>query len=269
MNKKSSQLCVPSKLPASDYVINPYVGCTHRCTYCYARFMGRFTGHSEPWGTYLEPKHYDSYDLPKNIAGKTILIGSVTDAYNPGEKKFNQMPSILSALATCPAHVEILTKSDLILRDINLLKKIPDLSVGISLSNLNDEDNRILESGAPSALRRLEALRELHDNGIATYVFISPYLPGLSDLGEIASKTAGWVDRICVENLNLRAGYKQPMLDFIGEKHPDLATLYNRIYNGSFGKEYWQTLEMEMELLRSNLSIPVVSYLYHDKIRKQ
>lgn len=267
--REVSTLCTPSKLPASDYVINPYIGCVHCCKYCYASFMGRFTGHTEPWGTYLEPKRYASYKLPNKLdPSKTILIGSVTDAYNPQESRYMLMPKILEALRECPAHVEILTKSSLVLRDLDLIKQIPDIAIGISLSNLEDADNKVFEPGASSAEERLRTLRELHENKIRTYLFIAPYLPGITSLDTLYNATEGFVDYICVENLNLRGSYKQPMLDAIRLLHPDLKNLWDDIYIGKKAKAYWATIEEQIEMLRSRSSVPIVSYMYHEKIKK-
>lgn len=267
--RKAGTLCTPSKLPASDYVINPYVGCIHRCKYCYASFMGRFTGHTEEWGTYLEPKEYDSYKLPSKLdSSKCILIGSVTDAYNPAEKKFCLMPKILESLSNCPAHIEILTKSSLILRDIELIKKIPDIAVGLSLSNLNDDDNKVIESGASSAEERLNTLKTLHENNIKTYLFVAPYLPGITNLETLYQAAKGNIDYMCVENLNLRGSYKQPMLDLVKELHPEQHELWLDIYTRKKAAEYWTTVENKIQSLREKIDIPVISYMYHEKIKK-
>lgn len=266
VNAKS--LCTPSKLPASDYVINPYIGCTHRCIYCYACFMGRFTNHTEKWGTYLEPKRYRSYKLPKNLDNKTILIGSVTDAYNPAEKKYKLMLNILQALETCSAHIEILTKSNLVLRDIELLKRIPDISVGISLSNLNETDRTIIESGASSVGERIDALKQLHEEGIKTYLFVAPYLPGITNLSELYKAVENTIDYMCVENLNLRGAYKQSMLDVIDQLHPEVSCLWKDIFINKKGDEYWKKIEEEIIILREKIPIPVISYMYHEKIKK-
>ena len=74
---------VKSNLPASDYVANPYTGCPHKCRYCYAEFMKRRTGHTEDWGDFIDIKSYESMKLPRDLAGKTVLLSSVTDPYNP------------------------------------------------------------------------------------------------------------------------------------------------------------------------------------------
>lgn len=265
--RPTKSLCSKSALPASDYVINPYVGCTHRCRYCYARFMGRFTGHSEPWGTYLEPRAYASLALPRHLAGKTILIGSVTDPYQPAEARLLQMPPILKALRGCEGRVEILTKSALVVRDLALLQEIPEVAVGISLSNLSQADNDALEPGASSAAERLEALRTLHGAGISTYLFAAPYLPGVTNLTALAEAAKGAADYLCVENLNLRGGYKAEMLALMGRLHPELTGLYRSIYQEK-GGTYWEEVEAEIQALGRTLDIPVRSYLHHEKIKK-
>lgn len=267
--RDTRSLCTPSKLPASDYVINPYLGCTHRCQYCYASFMGRFTGHREPWGTYLEARRYQSYRLPANLEGKTILIGSVTDVYQPAEARCCLMPPILDVLKSCRAHTEILTKSALVLRDIELLQAIPDVAVGLSLSNLCQADNDRIEPGASSVSERLAALRELHEAGIRTFLFAAPYLPGLTDLDSLAQAVSGSVDYICVENLNLRGTYKRDMLNLMEQLHPDLTALYQYVFLSPEGGEYWKRTEDELTRLRERVRVPVISYLYHDKIKKR
>lgn len=77
---KVKSVLTKSNLPIAGYSINPYVGCTHACKYCYASFMRRFTGHSEPWGTFLDVKYWDKIKDPSKYDGKTMIVGSVTDA---------------------------------------------------------------------------------------------------------------------------------------------------------------------------------------------
>ena len=75
-----------SSLPVGGFSVNPYVGCPHACKYCYASFMKRFTGHPEAWGTFLDVKHWKPIDKPHKYDGQRIVIGSVTDGYNPYEE---------------------------------------------------------------------------------------------------------------------------------------------------------------------------------------
>ena len=91
-----------SNLPVCEYSVNPYVGCTHACKYCYASFMKRFTNHPEPWGEFLDVKYWAKIKNPKKYEGKELFIGSVTDPYNPQEeiyrRKHFQMPVCLGQL---------------------------------------------------------------------------------------------------------------------------------------------------------------------------
>lgn len=258
---------VKSNLPASDYVANPYSGCPHNCRYCYASFMKRFTGHDEDWGTFIDIKEYDSCKLPKSLDGKTVLLSSVTDPYNPYEIRFHKSRDILELLADTDAHVEILSKSDLMVRDIDLLKQFTNLSVGISLNTLDDSFRRDMEPGAPSVQRRLKALETLHGAGIATYLFISPIFPYITNIRAIIEAAAGNIDKVCFENLNLRGSAKQEILDYIAEKYPQYLDGYKTIYLRN-DMSYWTQLESEINALSADYSVPFVNYFYHAKIRK-
>lgn len=264
---KAKSILVKSNLPASDYVANPYGGCTHRCRYCYACFMKRFTGHDENWGTFLDVKEYESDKLPKSLAGKTVLLSSVTDPYNPYEMKYHKSRAVLERLKETEAHIEILSKSDLMVRDLDLLRHIPDLSVGISLNTLDDSFRKDIEPGTPSVQRRLKALESLHNEGITTYLFISPIFPWITDIHALVEAVNGHVDQICFENLNLRGAAKGVILNYIAEKYPQHLDSYLAIYNRG-DLTYWEQLEAEIESLSEEYSVPFVNYFYHAKIRK-
>lgn len=87
---KVKGILTKSNLPVSDYSVNPYVGCTHACKYCYASFMKRFTDHSEDWGTFVDVKYWETIKNPKKYSGKELFIGSVTDPYMPLEKSIRE-----------------------------------------------------------------------------------------------------------------------------------------------------------------------------------
>lgn len=259
---------VRSNLPASDYVVNPYVGCSHSCKYCYASFMKRFTRHDEEWGTFIDVKEYESYKLPSSLGGKTILLSSVTDPYNPLERKFRKTREALELLCDTDAHVEILTKSDLVLRDIDLLHRMPDLSVGISLNTLDDNFRKDMEPCAASAMRRLNTLKKLHAEGIKTYLFVSPIFPYITDVRALIEAAAESADMICFENLNLRGSSRQEILGYIKEKYPDYLDIYNSIYVKK-DMSYWDNLADEVEKISHGYSIPFINYFYHQKIKKE
>ena len=122
----AASIITKSHLPDADYVINPYAGCTHKCIYCYARFMKRFTGHNENWGEFIDVK-VNAPDLnppdTTKYRGKSIFMSSVTDPYLPLEKKYELTRKILEKLIPLQPDLGILTKSDLVLRDIDLLRQ--------------------------------------------------------------------------------------------------------------------------------------------------
>ena len=197
-----------SKLPASDYVINPYVGCPHGCKYCYASFMKRFTNHKEKWGELLDIKRCNKKINLKKISGKNVFLSSVTDCYNPYEEKYKITRSILEQLVNSDCNLSISTKSDLILRDIDLLKQIKNLTVCFSINTLDEEFKNDLDK-ASSIEKRMAALKKLHTNGIHTVLFVSPIFPYITKWQEIIEQTKEYIDEYWFENLNLRGDYKK------------------------------------------------------------
>lgn len=263
----AKSVLVKSNLPASDYVANPYTGCTHRCRYCYASFMKRFSGHTEDWGTFIDVKNYESLKLPKNLNGKTVLLSSVTDPYNPVEKKFRKSREILGLLKNSGANIEILSKSDRMLEDLDLLKSIPGIRVGISLNTLDDDFRRDMEPCAVPIERRVNALKTLSENGISTYLFISPIFPKITDIREIVKCCEEFVDEICFENLNLRGAAKEEILAYIGEKFPQHLHIYEQIYRKG-SNDFWMNMEREIEELSVEFSVKFTNYFYHSRIKK-
>ena len=135
---ETKNIMTKSSLPVGGYSVNPYVGCTHACKYCYASFMKRFTGHKEEWGTFLDVKHWPEIKNPKKYAGQRVVIGSVTDGYNPQEEQFGNTRKLLEQLIGSDADILICTKSDLVVRDIDLLKKLGRVTVSWSINTLDE-----------------------------------------------------------------------------------------------------------------------------------
>ncbi len=203
-----------SGIDGITYCVNPYVGCSHACAYCYATFMKRFTGHREPWGSFVDVKVNASPLLEKQtrMAGAgTILLSSVTDPYQPAEARYRVTRGCLEVLAGRPFPVRILTKSPLVLRDLDLFKTFDNLSVGITITTDNDAVRKIFEPCAPPVKARIEALKRLHENGISTYAFIGPVLP--MDPEVLAGKLRPHVDRVLIDKMNYpsktKAVYRQ------------------------------------------------------------
>jgi len=179
--------------------------------YCYASFMKRFTGHKEPWGSYVEAKIDVADVLARQLrrpkSGK-VLLSSVTDAWQPAEASCGLARACLEVLADSGLSVGLLTKSDLVLRDQDVLRGFRDvlgawrLSVGFTVTTLDDDLARLLEPGAPPPSARLAALEALSKAGVPTWVFVAPVLPGLTDspgalaalVSEARRRGAGEVD---------------------------------------------------------------------------
>ena len=186
------------------YVLNPYVGCQHACSYCYARYMKKFTGHKEPWGDFVDVKINSAELLQKEIRKKnkaTVWVSGVCDPYQPLEKKYHLTRDCLEILFLENWPVVIQTRSPLVLRDVDILKSANNLEVGFSMPTADDSIRRLFESDAPPISERLEALSKLHELGIKTYAMIAPILPGTENLVE---SLKGIVDHILVDRMNYR-----------------------------------------------------------------
>ncbi|PWT25893.1 radical SAM mobile pair protein B [Butyrivibrio fibrisolvens] len=271
--------------PIGGYSVNPYVGCPHACKYCYASFMKRFTGHTEEWGTFMDVKDWPEIKNPKKYAGQKVIIGTVTDGYNPLEKTYKNTRRLLEELKDSGADILICTKSDLVLRDLDLLKEINEnsrLTVSWSINTLDEEFKDDMDA-AVSIERRLAAMKEVYAAGIRTVCFISPVFPGITDIEAIIDRTKDQCDLVWLENLNLRGGFKADIMKYISDKHPDLVPLYDEIYNKK-NRSYFEALEKKAEELAKKYDCrfvdnetpyervekghpTIVDYFYHEEVR--
>jgi len=200
---QSKTILTKTGIAGYDYCVNPYVGCQHGCRYCYAHFIKRFTGHSDPWGKFVDVKINAPAILEQQLRRPkegSVLIGTVTDPYQPLENKYLITRKCLEILRKSPLSLNILTRSPLCLRDIDLFKQIKNIEIGFSITTDREEIKRIFEPNAPSIESRIEALREIHRAGVKTYVFIGPILPLNSD--NIVRLIAGAADSILIDRLN-------------------------------------------------------------------
>lgn len=192
-----------SGIPGIDYCVNPYVGCSHGCRYCYATFMKRYTGHTEAWGSFVDVK-INAPEILQSQLKRTgrgrVIISSVTDAYQPIESKYRLTMQSLEALLQYQFPVDILTKSPLVLRDTDLIKKFKDIAVGITITTNDEKISRIFEPNAPSIMARIRTLKALHDKRIFTYAFIGPVLPMNPE--SLSEKISPYVDSIIVDRMN-------------------------------------------------------------------
>ena len=272
-----------SNLPVCDYSANPYVGCSHACRYCYASFMKRFSGHDEPWGQFVDVKRWKPLKNARKHDGQQVFVGSVCDPYMPEEAEYGRTRALLEELVGSGMEVSIQTKSDLVLRDIDLISQLPGARVGFSINTLDEGFRSDMDAAVPLA-RRLAAMKELHDAGIRTTCFISPIFPGITDAPAIIEAARDRCNLVWLENLNLRGGYKADILGYIAEKRPELVPLYDAIYQKG-DRTYWRELDAEVrayadregleyvrddDTMRRPFDVPptIVNYFFHEDVKK-
>lgn len=279
---ETKNIMTKSSLPVGGYSVNPYIGCPHACKYCYASFMKRFTGHTEQWGTFVDVKNWTDIKNPQKYKNQLIVIGSVTDGYNPIEEEYNRTRKLLSQLRNSGAKIMICTKSDLVLRDLDLLTQMEDVTVSWSINTLNENFKNDMDE-AVSIERRLKAMKTVYDAGIRTVCFVSPIFPGITDAFSIIERVKEQCDFVWLENLNLRGDYKTVIMNYIRDVYPDLYPLYQKIYMKK-DKEYWLELVQQMQHYAKKNNYPfidnflpdgrsekgkptIINYLYHEEIR--
>jgi len=272
-----------SNLPVADFSVNPYVGCEHGCRYCYASFMKRFTGHDEPWGSFVDVKTWPPIKNPSRYAGKEAFIGSVCDPYQPCEEQYGRTRTLLEQLQGSGMRISIATRSDLVLRDLDLIRTFPDARVSWSINTLDEDFHRQMDD-AVSIERRLAAMRAFHEAGVRTTCFISPIFPGITDPKEIILAARDICNLVWLENLNLRGDYKPRILGWVHETHPELDGLYDGIYRRK-DRSYWSALDDQMRSFCTEQGLPylrdddtarrafdeppvVVNYFFHEEVKR-
>ncbi|MBW1767250.1 MAG: hypothetical protein JRJ65_09405, partial [Deltaproteobacteria bacterium] len=156
--------------------------------------------------------------------------------------------------------VSILTKSDLVLRDIDILREFKNCTVGLSMMTLNEDIALRFEPGAPSPKRRLRALDVLSKNGIDTYAFISPYLPYISDIDPLVAALKGSVKELAVEMLNMRGANWVGVKKALSRYMPELLPNYRDMINDRY---YWDQLEIRARQLVAQAGISFMFFARH------
>lgn len=279
----TQSILTPCRIPGIDWVINPYVGCRFGCTYCYASFMGRFVGKKiADWGEYVYPKinapELLKKELPKKLKdkgkGQEVFMSSVTDPYQGLEAKYQLTRKCLEALADFgfEGTLSILTKSNLVTRDIDLFKRFSHPVVGLTVTSTDDNISRYFEKYAPPVSARFEALRKLNDAGIRTYAFVGPLLPHFvareDELEKVFQKLVevGTWD-VYVETLNL-TGYIRGRLK--QEMRGDLPKdIWEKFY-ASQGASYRRDLEALVKRLvkKYDLHLLLDLVIFHKEFQR-
>jgi len=230
-------LLTKSGIESVDYALNPYVGCAHGCVYCYASFMKRFTGHKEEWGAFVDVKVNAAEVLARQMKRAkrgNIVSSTVTDPYQPLEERYGITRACLEALTDYDFPISILTKSDLVLRDLDILPRLRDTEVGFTITTLDEEARRVFEPRSSPVSARLAALAELAEAGIKTWAFCGPLLPFLSDgeeqmdaLFEDLARVG--VSYIIVDSMKLSGAIWGKVRRVLERHYPDLVEGYRYV----------------------------------------
>lgn len=197
---------VRSRIPGVDYVINPYLGCGHGCRYCYATFMKKYSRHNRNtrWGDFVEVKVNIADVLADELRRKrktaSANLSSACDPYQPVERKYKLTRQCLELLREYGWGIDILTRSPLVERDMDILTTCLEVSVGFSIGTDDEHVLRLLEPHSPSVKSRVAALKKLHDAGLTTWAFIAPMLP--MDPRRLHEMVAPHVDSVMMDTLN-------------------------------------------------------------------
>lgn len=222
----------------TDYCVNCYTGCTHGCVYCYARFMKRFSGHTEPWGQFLDIKINAPDVLAKEVMRRTpgrVFMSSVCDAYQPAEKRYKLSRECLKILIDAGFHAGILTKSKLVTRDFDILEGHDNCDVGCTLTTMDEQLRFRIEPGASPTRERIAALEEACSRGITAWAFLGPFMPGLSDTDEALDTLVSAIaplslSHVYADKLNPRPGVWNSVVPFLKRWHPELIETYRKLF---------------------------------------
>ena len=252
--------------------LNAYVGCEFGCAYCYARDTHRWTVER------AEHEYHDDFEQrilvkteaaavlmrtldPAKLAGSALVIGTATDPYQPAERRFQLTRRILEALLHYRGlSIEIITKSPLVTRDIDVLRQLSsrhDVSVNISLASLDAKLLRRLEPRTPVPSARLRALQRLVDNDIHAGLLVAPIIPGLTDSRRALARLMGAAKEagaryVIGSALRLNPAARRHFLPVLDREFPDLAERYRQHYakSDNASRAYQDALKTRLADLR-------------------
>ena len=253
------------------WTVNPYRGCTHSCHYCFARAFHAYLdlGVGDDFSSKIVVKTNVVEVLRRELAsprwdGETIAMGTATDPYQHCEGRYKLMRGILQAYVDFEQPLSLLTKSTMILRDLDLYERLNEaasLSVSMSVGTLDEEVRRIVEPGTPPGRRRLEILGRFADAGIRTGVLVAPILPGLTDdedhLEEVLAACAEvGVDYAAPIVLHVRSSIREHFMPWLERTYPWLYPRYVELYGSRAyaPKAYQQQVAERFARLRHGLT---------------
>ena len=256
------------------WTINPYRGCRHACTYCYARPTHEFLGFDS--GREFEQRVFAKVNAPEVLRhelakpkwrGEAIAIGTASDPYEPAESQYRLTRRILEVLAEFQNPASITTKGVLVRRDVDVLRQlgqVADVQVVFSVGSIDDKTWKLMEPGAPRPLARLDAMQYLVENGVNAGVILAPLLPGISDSSEsinaVVSAAANHGAQFLASNvLFLKPGSKEWFMPMLREAYPRLVPAYEKLYRKTYApRDYAQGVQQVVEDARRTWRLPAM-----------
>lgn len=237
----SQPILMTCGLDGFDYQLEPYFGCGHQCLYCYA-LCGPEGGWVKDVALYEDmPGRLRS--AMEGLEPQRIYMGLYCDPYQPAEKEHLQTRQALEILAQAGFSASILTKSDLVTRDFDLLSSMPQASVGFSLGFSDEDLRQSLEKETPPNARRIQALKEAKGAGLETSVLICPVLPLLTDVEALIRSLEGAADYVWVYPLSMKNDIDpnwQNVWQVVEKRHPGLAAEFKEaVFDRDH--EFWRT----------------------------
>jgi DNA repair photolyase len=256
------------------WTLNPYRGCRHACTYCYARPTHEFWGLDA--GREFEQRVFAKVNAPEVLRqelrhpkweGEVIAIGTASDPYEPAEAQYGLTQRILRVLRDFRNPASITTKGVLVRRDVDVLRElaeVADVRVVFSVGSIDEEVWRRTEPGTPKPMARLEVMQFLVENGVPAGVLMAPLLPGISDGWEsieaVVSAAASHRAQFLSANLLfLKPGSREWFMPLLREAYPHLASAYTRLYQKTYApKAYTQEVLKVVEAARRSWRLPTM-----------
>jgi DNA repair photolyase len=265
--------CTSARMPFT-HTLNPYRGCEFACVYCYARYTHTYMGLYDP--VEFETKIFAKVNMPQHLrrelattdlTGESIAVGTVTDPYQPAERRLGLTRKLLASFRHVRGMtLSITTKSDLVVRDMDLLREIARhnrVHINLTVVTLDTALARGLEPRAPRPDLRLAALAALRRGGVDAGIFAMPILPGLSDshddLDALAAATAAAGGQyLCADPLFVRSCIRPTLFAFLQAHDPDLLRRYRKVYGGGgrLPREYVRRLRARVEKVRAAHGLP-------------
>ncbi len=239
-----------------DFAVNCYTGCEHACTYCYARFMGRFHHADKPWGSFVDAKVNAPEVLERQLqrrglfGGGSVFMSSVCDAYQPAEREFGLTRRCLELLVQAGYNVHVQTKSALVQRDFDLLGGRENASLCMTLASADAAVTAWTEPNASPPQDRIETLKLAAKAGVQIKAFVGPLLPGLTDTQESLEALFAQLAKlplaeVYVDRLNLRWGVWPAVSHALARFAPHaLAATKAMLFSASPSRSYNRSLRV-------------------------